>query len=194
MIPLREVRRWARHRGVVLPSLLFCLSGLCLFWVLGASSSLSLCRVQLVMELGELGKHGFCLEQTSGISPGVWIRTEKEYLVIGKGSGGTGKRIWNTGNATPSPVWHTCNRSDRMQSWWHLTFMIGYRVSFCLSGSISLSSLFTAPPNRSNYDFPAVDEKLRQAQRAEDFAQGGHTACRWQKHLTACRPVLGSSG
>lgn len=25
--------------------------------------------------------------------PGVWIRTEKEYLVIGKGSGGTGKRI-----------------------------------------------------------------------------------------------------
>lgn len=88
MILLREGRRRARHRGVVLSALLLCLAGLCLLCVLGASSSLSLCRAQLVLVLSELGQHGFCLEKTSGTSPGVLVCTEKEHLVMGKGSGG----------------------------------------------------------------------------------------------------------
>lgn len=88
MILLREGRRRARHRGVVLSALLPCLPGLCLLCVLGASSSLSLRRAQLVLALSELGQHGLCLEKTSGASPGVVVCTGKEYLVMGKGSGG----------------------------------------------------------------------------------------------------------
>lgn len=41
-----------------------------------------------MLALSELRQHGLYLEKTSGASPGVVVCTEKEYLAMGKGSGG----------------------------------------------------------------------------------------------------------